>query len=396
MKWGPAACLLLGIGLVGCRRDAEKPQEHTRSEGTTIEARQTEPSPDVLRIDPGMLRDLRITVVKAESRPGGEGVNLLGEVRVNEAAYAEVGSVVASRAVRILASPGDSVRRGQRLVELQSLELGRARADYLRARARAELARASVARKRELAGRVVPLREVQEAEADARAAEADLQAAIAFLRALGLSESDLRSEAGSDARLVLRSPISGTVIERNIVAGQMTDPSKPLFRVGDLSHLWLTVHAFERDAVRVRTGSIARVTFPALPGRVFTGAVTLVGRQVDVVSRTIPVRIEIENTAGVLRPGMSAAAWVRLGDAGGTVVAVPAASLQRLEDEWRVFIPKSEATFEMRSVGRGRDLGGEVEIVSGLRPGEDVVVDGAFLLKAEAEKARGEGERHRH
>jgi cobalt-zinc-cadmium efflux system membrane fusion protein len=129
---------------------------------------------------------------------------------------------------------------------------------------------------------------------------------------------------------------------------------------------------------------------------VVAGAVTLVGRQVDVVSRTIPVRIEVENEAGLLRPGMSASAWVRLGDTGSTVVAVPAASLQRLEDEWRVFIPKGEGTFEIRTVGRGRDLGGEIEIVSGLRPGERVVVDGAFLLKAEAEKARGEGGHHEH
>ena len=343
-----------------------------------------------------MLRDLRITVVKAESRPSGEGVNLLGEVGVNEEAYAEVGSAVASRAVRILASPGDLVREGQRLVELQSLELGRARADYESARARAELARASLARKRELAGRVVPMREVQEAEANARAAEADLRAAIAFLRALGLSEADVRSQGGSEARLVLRSPIAGTVIERNVVTGQMTDPSKPLFRIGDLSNLWLVVHAFERDAVRVRTGSVARVSFPALPGRLFSGTVVLVGRQVDTVSRTIPVRIEIENSGGILRPGMSAAAWVRLGDAGGEVVAVPAASLQRMQDEWRVFVPKGEGAFEMRAVGRGRDLGGEVEIVTGLRPGENVVVDGAFLLKAEGEKARGEGEHHDH
>jgi cobalt-zinc-cadmium efflux system membrane fusion protein len=343
-----------------------------------------------------MLRDLRITTTQAEARQDGEGVNLLGEVGVNEESYAEVGSVVASRAVRILASPGDSVRRGQPLVELQSLELGRARADYLSARARAELARASVARKRELAGRVVPLRDVQEAEANARAADADLQATMASLRALGLSESDLRSGGGSDARLTLRSPVSGTVIERNVVAGQMTDPSKPLFRVGDLSRLWLRVHAFERDAVRVRTGSVARVVFPALPGRAFTGTVTLVGRQVDVVSRTIPVRIEIANTGDVLRPGMSATAWVRIGDAAGTVVAVPATSLQRIEDEWRVFIPRGGETFEMRTVGRGRDLDGEVEIVSGLRAGERVVVDGAFLLKAEAEKSRGEGEHHEH
>jgi membrane fusion protein, heavy metal efflux system len=395
MRSRVALGLLLGIGALGCRREVEKSEDQSPSRAVA-ESRPVEASPDVLRIDPGMLRDLRITVIEAESRPGGEGVSLLGEVGVNEESYAEVGSVLASRVVRVLASPGSSVRRGQPLVELESAELARVRGEYLSARARAELARAVVARKRELADRVVPLREVQEAEAAARAAEADLQAAVASLRALGLSEGDLSSRGGSDGRFLLRSPIPGTVIDRTVVAGQMTDPAKPLFRVGDLSRLWLTVHAFERDAIGVRPGSSARVTFPALPGRVLTGVVTLVGRQVDVVSRTIPVRIEIENTTGVLRPGMSAAAWVRLGDAASNVVAVPTASLQRVEDEWRVFIPKGEGTFEIRTVGRGRDLGGEIEIVSGLRPGERVVVDAAFLLKAEAEKARGEGAHHEH
>ena len=78
------------------------------------------------------------------------------------------------------------------------------------------------------------------------------------------------------------------------------------------------------------------------------------------------------------------------------VIAVPAASLQRLHDGWAVFIPRGEGAFEARRVGRGRDLGGEVEILEGLTPGELVVVEGAFLLKAESEKARGEGERHEH
>ena len=79
------------------------------------------------------------------------------------------------------------------------------------------------------------------------------------------------------------------------------------------------------------------------------------------------------------------------------VVAVPAAALQRLGDRWCVFVPgHEEGEFEIREVGRGRDLGGEVEILSGLRAGETIVVEGAFLLKAEADKARGEGEHHDH
>ena len=93
---------------------------------------------------------------------------------------------------------------------------------------------------------------------------------------------------------------------------------------------------------------------------------------------------------------MSATARLALGDETTTIVAVPGASLQRLHKGWCVFLPKSEGAFEVRPVGRGRDLSGEVEVVSGLAPGETVVVDGAFLLKAEAERSRGEGEHHEH
>jgi cobalt-zinc-cadmium efflux system membrane fusion protein len=186
------------------------------------------------------------------------------------------------------------------------------------------------------------------------------------------------------------------VLERRIVQGQMTAPGSSLFRVGDLTRLWLTVHAFERDAVRVEPGATARITFSALPGRSSSGTVTLVGSQVDTSSRTIPIRVEVENPDGTLRPGMSATAWIALRDAEQTIVAVPAAALQRTQEGWSVFIPREEAAFEVRAVGRGRDLGGEVEVLSGLEPGELVVVDGAFLLKAESEKTRGDAGHHDH
>jgi cobalt-zinc-cadmium efflux system membrane fusion protein len=201
---------------------------------------------------------------------------------------------------------------------------------------------------------------------------------------------------GADgSRFALRAPVSGTVIDRAVVQGQVTEPAQTLFKVGDLSVLWLTAHASERDAVRVRPGSQARVAIPALPGVSLTGRVAVVGSQVDVSSRTIPVRIELADHGGVLRPGMSATVWLPVGE-GTPLIAVPVAALQRLEDKWSVFMPRGEGVFEVRPVGRGRDLGGEVEILSGLQAGDTVVVEGAFLLKAEAEKARGQGEQHEH
>jgi cobalt-zinc-cadmium efflux system membrane fusion protein len=92
---------------------------------------------------------------------------------------------------------------------------------------------------------------------------------------------------------------------------------------------------------------------------------------------------------------MSATVWLPVGE-GAPVLALPAAALQRLGESWCVFVPQAEGVFEVRNVGRGRDLGGEVEVLTGLAAGDSVVVEGAFLLKAEAEKARGEGADHDH
>jgi cobalt-zinc-cadmium efflux system membrane fusion protein len=174
----------------------------------------------------------------------------------------------------------------------------------------------------------------------------------------------------------------------------MLDPATPAFRIGNLATLWLTVHAFERDAVRVQRGVVARVSFPALPGQDFQGTVTMVGRHVERDSRTVPVRIDVKNTANLLRPGMSATATLPVGETGAAILTVPVASVQRVRDEWCVFLPKDASHFEIRRIGRGRDLGGEVEVLSGLRAGETVVVDGAFLLKAQAEKGEAGHDAH--
>lgn len=392
-----ALVIVMGLPAAGCgSRGTDEGQAHQDDASGTV-THQASETPGMVRIDPEMLRDLRITTTAAESREGSEGITVLGEVGVNEEAFAQVGPPVEARVMRLLAAPGKAVKAGEPLAELQSMELGKARAAYFTAKARADLANQALERKRRLAAeRIAPAREVQEAEAEASAAEAEVRAAGASLQALGVAAGGNSIAEGDASRFLLRSPIAGTVVRRDVTRGQLVGPSTPLFHVADVSRLWVTVHAFERDALRVRAGLPARLTFPALPGREFIGTVTLIGRQVDVSSRTIPIRVDVANEKDQLRPGMSATAWLPVGDGGGKIVSVPAACLQRVEEGWVVFLPRQDGLFEMRAVGRGRDLGGEVEILSGLQPGESVVVEGAFLLKAEAEKSRGEGAQHEH
>lgn len=342
---------------------------------------------DVVRVVPNMLSDLRVTTQAAESRPAGDVATVLGELHVDEDAYAEIGTSLPARVWRVLAAPGDVVTAGQPLVELESAEVGMARGARLSARARLALARQTLERRRRLAtDQVVPQRELEAAEAELAEADAGDRATQQSLGAVGAAR-------GSGARFALTSPIAGTVLDRTALRGRMVDAEHPLFVVGDLRRLWLIVHAFERDAVRMTIGSTARVAFTALQGPATGGPVMRVGSHVDPTSRTIDVRIDVDNETGVLRPGMAASALIPLGDDAGTIVTVPVEAMQRQPQGWCVFLPRQEpGVFDVRPVRRGRDIGGEVEVVSGLRAGERVVVDGAFLLAAEANKARGGGE----
>lgn len=350
---------------------------------------------DVIHVSPDMQRDLRLATASVTERRGSQQVAMLGEVAADQTRYAEVAAPADGLLTQVLADTNQSVSAGAPLAQLRSTELGRARAAVQTAVARRDLARQTVERKRTLAAeRIVAAREVEEAEATARAAAAEAEAAATALQALGASADE--SDPQDPALFYLRAPIAGQVLERRAVLGRFVGPSDPLFVIADLSRIWVVVQAFERDAVNVRPGAVAHVTLAALPGEEHDGRVGAIGQQVEAGSRTVPIRIALDNAARVMRPGMSASVRLEVGGGSATVLTVPAAALQRVGDRWLAFVPRSEHEYEMRPVGRGRDLGGDVEVVSGLAAGDTVVVEGAYLLKAEAEKRGGGADEHGH
>jgi cobalt-zinc-cadmium efflux system membrane fusion protein len=382
------------IGIAACGRGTSETAKPTPAAPATAAAPHKE-DPSTVEVDEAMLRDLRITTRPVESRTGSDLVVLLGELTIDQRAYAEVGTPMPARVTRLLVNAGDAVRAGQSLAELTSPDLGRARSEYLSASARVKLAEAARERKRGLAAeKIVPLREVQEAESAVGEARAALRASRAAIAAFGADPPTDDGDSATSSEFVLKSPVAGAVIERAAVLGQMLDPAAPAFRIGNLATLWLTVHAFERDAVRIKHGVSARLSFPALPGQDFEGTVMMVGPHVEKVSRTVPVRIDVKNRERILRPGMSATATLPVGETGAAILTVPVASVQRVRNDWCVFLPKDANHFEIRRIGRGRDLAEVVEILSGLRAGETVVVDGAFLLKAQAEKGKADHDVH--
>ena len=388
MMWLVASLGLLGA--CGERKPADDDHGHERepagSGGSdTAHGGAPHQEPELIKIAADMMRDLRVTTGKASARAAGETVSALAELHVNEDAYAEVAAPVAARVTKVLARPGDAVSAGQVLAQLDSPELAQARAELEAVRARLDIARKASARKQALlADRLIPEREAIDAAAAVSEAEAGY----------GVAASQLRRYGGAvgETTLAIKAPIGGTVIDRAILLGQLADPSKTLFRVGDLSTLWLIAHVFERDAVRVHVGNHATASFAALPGKPIDAVIRTIGREVDAASRTIAIRLDVANPDGALRPGMSATVAIPLGEAGAPpVLVVPAAAVQRVGAAWAVFIPHGDSGFEVRPIGRGRELSGDIEVLSGLKPDEALVIDGAFLLKAEADKARGGG-----
>src|SRR5262245_33849364 len=235
------------VVLTACGRGTDETRKPPAATPEATEFDGHKEDPNTVEVDESMLRDLRVTTRQVESRTGGDLVVLLGELAVDQRAYAEVGTPVAARVARLLVNAGDTVRNGQTLAELTSPQLGRERAEYLSASARLRLTEAALERKRNLAAeKIAPLREVQAAESAAGEARAAVRAARAAIAAFGVEPPADDSDEAMASLFVLRSPVSGAVIERASVVGQMLDPAAPAFRIGDLSTLWLTVHAFER------------------------------------------------------------------------------------------------------------------------------------------------------
>jgi cobalt-zinc-cadmium efflux system membrane fusion protein len=298
-------------------------------------------------------------------------------------------SVVAPRAegriVNVRTDLGQQVREGTPVASMLSPDVGQARGDLDRARATVDVARRNYEREKRLFEQSIsPEKEMLDAEVAYRTAEADVRSAAARLESLGATN-------GQGASYSLLSPISGTVVARNAMPGQLAGPETNLFTIADLRNVWITVDVYSGDLARVRHGALATVTSGALPGENFIGHVTYAGGIVDPSSRTFKVRVEVENARLRLRPGVYAQVRIESAEAASNTgpITVPEIAVQDLDGTKVVFVAGAvPGRYVVRSIVLGSAVeGGVVAVQSGLVVGERVVTRGAFQLKAELTKA---------
>lgn len=298
-------------------------------------------------------------------------------------------------------SPGDRVAGGGRLVTLQSPEasmaqadLGKARAELTSRRAAAVYAKSAKDRaERLLALKAIPRQDYERAIADDELARAGVAQAISELRR---SQSNA-SQLGIDVRagtMTLRSPIGGVVTTRDVAAGAVVSAGAPLVTVTDPSSLWLTVALPEGSASAVRVGAALRFTVPSAPQDTFTARIQSVSASFDPTTRSLPVRGVVSNPGGRLRPEMFARVWVESGTPQLTIT-IPESAVQRLGNKNVVFVAHPAADggvrFERREVELSAPAGARLPVARGLKLGELIVTEGAYVVKAEFEKGKMPG-----
>lgn len=222
--------------------------------------------------------------------------------------------------------------------------------------------------------------------AQVQAARSALVQAQSDLTAAQTALSLLKSSPGGRASVPIIAPISGVVQDRERAQGEVLDADAQLMTIVNLDNVIVEAAIPERDMPRVRVGSLLKVTVNGVPNRQFAGRVRSLGTRLDPETRTLTARAFLQND-GVLRPGMFARGQI-VTSSGGAVITVPAEAVQDMEGKKVVFVPADEKnSFVAREVETGATESGRVLVKNGLKPGERIVVEGAFMVKAQAMKS---------
>jgi cobalt-zinc-cadmium efflux system membrane fusion protein len=327
-----------------------------------------------------------------------------GNIAIDDDLTTPVFSPFSGRVVRLAARLGDTVERGAPLFALEASEFVQAQNDLIVAlgtlrTARAQLTQAQINERRthELyLGKGGALKDWQQAQTDLAAAQNTLHSGeIAFaavrnrLHILGKSDEEISQLESAptqkiDPTTIVAAPIAGTVTQRQIGIGQYINSaangaSNPVYTIGDLSKVWLIANVREDDAPMMRVGEPVEVRVPAYPDRVFKADISWVGASLDASTHRLPVRADVENTDGALKPMMFASFSITTGQT-ATAPAVPQNAMVYEGDTAHLWLARGDGTIESRSVRVGRVEDGMVEILDGVSPGDRAVTSGALFI----------------
>ncbi len=313
---------------------------------------------------------------------------LSGKVAYGEDRYSRISSPLQGRVLEVRAKLGDRVKAGDVLLVIDSPDISAAYSDFVKEASDLEYtARAYELAKDLFENKALPMKDYKQAENDLIKAKAEFRRAKEKLLSLRVPAGELEKPLAQQkitARFEMKSPLTGTVVERNVTPGQSVggDVSQVLFTVADLEKLQVVADVYERDLDLVRVGQVAGVTVEAYRGTSFPAAIASVGDVVDPVSRTIKVRAWVNNAAQKLKPEMFARLNIEVGDA-TRFLHVPKEAVLEIDGKEYVLVVAPDGHYVRREVKITKASSEQLRILDGLSPGERIVTKGAVFIKGQ-------------
>lgn len=381
------AALLTLLAVSGCSADNSPQSAPVEATANTAQHEQAEQ----LVFSTAELKQFGITIAALSPQPLQSQLSLTANIVANQNRLAHVTPRIEGKLSKVIANLGDQVTAGQRLAEIDSIQMGEARAQYRSSQSELALALANYERiSRLYEDKVVPQKQMIESQAALERARSAAYADSERLRMYGgLNKENSARHNGSI--YVLTAPFAGIVLEKNAVIGELAKTTDSIFTIADLSTVWIEADVPEKDLKDIAIGKNASVTVSAYPQEVFTGKVSYLASMVDKTTRTVKARIELRNPEHKLRIDMFATAVLSHAN-GQLALLVPADAIVMLQGIPHVYIAQQNhaqsATFTARPVALGQRLNEQVEIKSGVREGERIAQSGVYALKARQLKSQ--------
>lgn len=352
--------------------------QRTRPDDPVSRPANTNQSPDRFKIE----NPKQFPTCPVEQRELADEVEVNGVVAPDVNRTVHITSMSGGRVVEIRTRLGDEVKEGQVLLVVNSQDLASANSDYRKFSADEVLLKRALERTQLLYEHgAAALKDLQQAQDAGLKAGLDRASAAQRIRLLGGDPEHLSSV------LEIKAPMSGTVVEQNTTSGEgikSLDSSPNLFTVADLSRVWVLCDVYENFLSRVRLGDHTEIRFNAYPDKVFSGRISNISRILDPATRTVKVRVELDNSQGWLRPGMFAVAKLKSREK-RRVLVIPLSAVMRLHDKDWAFVREDDFHFRRVEIKSDSSLPQGYTVVSGLNS-NDIVIANALQFASFVEK----------
>ncbi len=372
---------IISLGITGCgSNESEDASSEENSASEERDFNNITVRPELaarLKIDSPALVDL------------ADRIQVPSRVQVDEERTAHMGSYITGRIINLFVILGDYVKPGQALARITSPDLTNSQLAYLRAMSRVIVTQKASDRARHLlAADAIPVAEVERRQSELEIAKAEMSASKDQLLLFGMDESDIKklNKTGKILPWIdIKTNREGYVIARNVMVGQVVQPSDLLFQIADLSHVWVVGDVPEQVAREVELGQHVEINVPALENHALDGVIIFVSDTINRLTRTVMTRVLVENPERKLKPDMLAN--MHITDPQHKSMVVPETAVVRELNLDYVFVATGENQFQRVPVELGTEVAGLRPVYKGISIYQQIVTEGAFHLDSERKLA---------